>query len=153
MNQDGRSTLLTAPNGPAQVALIREALAAALRWSPDAIGFFEAHGTGTALGDPIEVEAIAETVGHLSADATPCLAWVGQGKSGPSRGRRRCNRPDQGRARIAPEAVPPQVNFSKLNPHISLGRYAAIDSDRLDALAAGPVAAMCGGQLVRRGWY
>ena len=68
VNQDGRSTLLTAPNGPAQEALIREALATA-QVEPDRIGFFEAHGTGTALGDPIEVEAIAETVGRPQPDA------------------------------------------------------------------------------------
>ena len=71
VNQDGHSTLLAAPNGPAQEALIREALASA-QLEPGRIGFVEAHGTGTALGDPIEVEAIAATIGQPSPGAGPC---------------------------------------------------------------------------------
>ena len=56
VNQDGRSSSLTAPNGPAQQAAIRAALcAAALQAS--SVGSLEMHGTGTALGDPIEVGA------------------------------------------------------------------------------------------------
>ena len=56
VNQDGRSSSLTAPNGPAQQAVVRAALAAAEapEWS---VGGVQLHGTGTALGDPIEVGA------------------------------------------------------------------------------------------------
>ena len=62
VNQDGHSTVMAAPNGLAQQALVREALEHA-GISPHACGFVETHGTGTALGDPIEVEALAATVG------------------------------------------------------------------------------------------
>ena len=54
--QDGRSSSLTAPNGPAQQAVIRSAVAAAGLLPAD-IGGLEMHGTGTALGDPIEMGA------------------------------------------------------------------------------------------------
>jgi acyl transferase domain-containing protein/SAM-dependent methyltransferase len=62
-NQDGRSNGLTAPNGPAQQAVIRAALANA-GVEPSSIGYLEAHGTGTVLGDPIEVESLAAVLGQ-----------------------------------------------------------------------------------------
>ena len=63
VNQDGRSSSLTAPNGLAQQALIRQALEGA-GVPPDRVGFIEAHGTGTALGDPIEVQALGAVLGQ-----------------------------------------------------------------------------------------
>ena len=58
VNQDGRSSSLTAPNGPAQQQVIRQALKAAGVES-GAIAALQMHGTGTPLGDPIEVGAAA----------------------------------------------------------------------------------------------
>ncbi|KAK9837058.1 hypothetical protein WJX84_003543 [Apatococcus fuscideae] len=58
VNQDGRSSSLTAPNGPSQQGVIRGALAAAAA-SPQDVQLLEMHGTGTPLGDPIEVGAAA----------------------------------------------------------------------------------------------
>nr|AQS99193.1 type I polyketide synthase [Gambierdiscus polynesiensis] len=54
MNQDGRSASITAPSGPAQTACIKASLKEC-GLTPDRIIFGECHGTGTALGDPIEV--------------------------------------------------------------------------------------------------
>ena len=56
VNQDGRSSGLTAPNGPAQQAVMRDALASGSVASA-MVAALEMHGTGTALGDPIEVGA------------------------------------------------------------------------------------------------
>jgi len=53
-NQDGRSASLTAPNGPSQAECIRAALRES-KQDPAEVVFTELHGTGTALGDPIEV--------------------------------------------------------------------------------------------------
>ncbi|BDA51454.1 probable phthiocerol synthesis polyketide synthase type I PpsA at C-terminar half [Coccomyxa sp. Obi] len=58
LNQDGRSSSLTAPNGPAQQSLIRSALQAA-HMPPSKVNALHLHGTGTPLGDPIEMGAAA----------------------------------------------------------------------------------------------
>jgi glutamate-1-semialdehyde-2,1-aminomutase len=57
VNQDGRSNGLTAPSRHAQQEVMIRALEQA-GLPPGAIGYIEAHGTGTALGDPIEVNAL-----------------------------------------------------------------------------------------------
>jgi acyl transferase domain-containing protein/NAD(P)-dependent dehydrogenase (short-subunit alcohol dehydrogenase family)/aryl carrier-like protein len=67
VNQDGRSSGLTAPNGVAQAAVIRDALANA-RLNPDDIDVIEAHGTGTSLGDPIEMNALGKVFGQRDAE-------------------------------------------------------------------------------------
>jgi phthiocerol/phenolphthiocerol synthesis type-I polyketide synthase C len=59
INQDGASNGFTAPNGIAQQAVIREALADAAV-EPSSIGYVETHGTGTPLGDSQEIGALAE---------------------------------------------------------------------------------------------
>ncbi|MDQ5911034.1 MAG: polyketide synthase PksN, partial [Pseudomonadota bacterium] len=58
-NQDGRTNGITAPSGDAQTALIRELYQQA-GIDPATIRYIEAHGTGTTLGDPIEVSALGE---------------------------------------------------------------------------------------------
>eukprot|EP00413_Alexandrium_margalefii_P046819 CAMPEP_0204607126 /NCGR_PEP_ID=MMETSP0661-20131031/59508_1 /ASSEMBLY_ACC=CAM_ASM_000606 /TAXON_ID=109239 /ORGANISM="Alexandrium margalefi, Strain AMGDE01CS-322" /LENGTH=963 /DNA_ID=CAMNT_0051618513 /DNA_START=8 /DNA_END=2899 /DNA_ORIENTATION=+ len=61
MNQDGRSASLTAPHGPSQQECIRHSLREA-NIPPLKIQMQELHGTGTALGDPIEVGALRATM-------------------------------------------------------------------------------------------
>ncbi|MDT5014589.1 MAG: hypothetical protein QOD39_749, partial [Mycobacterium sp.] len=62
VNQDGASSGLTVPNGGAQQRLITAALARAGVRGRD-VDYLEAHGTGTSLGDPIEVQAAAAVYG------------------------------------------------------------------------------------------
>ena len=71
VNQDGLTNGLTAPNGISQRRAIRRALDDA-RITPDCVAFVECHGTGTALGDPIEVEALDEIYGVPARDGSRC---------------------------------------------------------------------------------
>lgn len=57
INQDGASNGITAPNGQAQEAVIKSALEIS-NISSNEITYLETHGTGTSLGDPVEVEAL-----------------------------------------------------------------------------------------------
>ena len=71
VRQDGRSASLTAPNGQAQQGLIVAALADGAT-AADALTLSEAHGTGTALGDPIEAGSLAGALlASRGADLAP----------------------------------------------------------------------------------
>ncbi|MEV6907554.1 type I polyketide synthase [Amycolatopsis sp. NPDC051071] len=72
VNSDGASNGLTAPNGPSQQRVIRQALADAGVAAAD-VDVVEGHGTGTRLGDPIEVQALLATYGQDRPAERPLL--------------------------------------------------------------------------------
>jgi acyl transferase domain-containing protein/acyl carrier protein len=76
VNHDGRSNGLTAPNGEAQRQLMLASLKSA-GLQAHQIDYVETHGTGTRLGDPIELHALGETL----AKSRPHPLWVGSLKS------------------------------------------------------------------------
>ncbi|WP_338894333.1 SDR family NAD(P)-dependent oxidoreductase [Streptomyces sp. TG1A-60] len=70
VNQDGASSGLTAPNGPSQQRVIQDALASARLTALD-VDVVEGHGTGTRLGDPIEIQALLATYGQDRPEDRP----------------------------------------------------------------------------------
>lgn len=68
VNQAGRSSGLTAPNGPAQTTLLKSAMHFA-KETPGNLQCLSVHGTGTQLGDPIEVGALAQALPLSTSDA------------------------------------------------------------------------------------
>ena len=81
VNQDGRSSSLTAPNGPSQQDVVRAALRVAALPAA-AVAVLQMHGTGTPLGDPIEVGAAAAVLVDGVARQLPLAlmaakSWIG----------------------------------------------------------------------------
>ncbi|WP_129674296.1 type I polyketide synthase [Candidatus Chloroploca sp. Khr17] len=118
INQDGRSNGLTAPNGPAQVAVIRAALEdAALK--PADVHYVETHGTGTALGDPIEVQALGAALGP-GRDASTRLA-IGSVKTNLGHLESAAGVAGLIKAVLMLQhgMIPPHLHLTELNPHIA----------------------------------
>lgn len=80
VNQDGRSSSLTAPNGPSQTALIQTALHVR-QTRPEAVDAIAVHGTGTPLGDPIEVGALGTALASRTQGSTPPVLALLSNKS------------------------------------------------------------------------
>ncbi|MDC1215517.1 KR domain-containing protein, partial [bacterium] len=80
-NQDGRSSSLTAPNGPAQQRVIRSALLHAQE-EVSRLNFLEMHGTGTSLGDPIEVNAAVDVFGDSVNHTSPLCLTAAKSRTG-----------------------------------------------------------------------
>lgn len=119
VNQDGRSNGLTAPNGLAQQAVIRQALHNA-RLAPEQISYVETHGTGTVLGDPIEVEALKAVLGQPRPAGQECVLGSVKTNVGHLES---C----AGMAGLIKTVlclqhgiIPPLLHLKTLNPHISL---------------------------------
>ena len=72
VNQNGASAGPTVPNGPAQERVIEEALSQA-GVQPSDVDYLEAHGAGSELGDPIEVQAAAAVYGRGRDEDRPLL--------------------------------------------------------------------------------
>jgi len=119
INQDGLTNGLTAPNGRSQRAVVRQALEQA-RLSPARVTLLEAHGTGTALGDPIEVESLVDVYGaHDGSDDTCALGSVktnvghleaGAGIAGLVKAA----------LSIHHRSIAPNLHLESINPHIDL---------------------------------
>ncbi|MCC5023870.1 MAG: SDR family NAD(P)-dependent oxidoreductase, partial [Candidatus Synoicihabitans palmerolidicus] len=72
INQDGRTNGITAPSGLAQTEVQLEAYERA-GVTPESIDYVESHGTGTKLGDPVEVQALTQTYRRFRSDKGGCL--------------------------------------------------------------------------------
>jgi len=124
VNQDGRSNGLTAPHGPSQQAVIREALRDA-GVAPAALSYVEAHGTGTALGDPIELNSLAAVLSE-GRGQQPC--WIGSVKTNVGHMESAAGIAGLIKVVLAlrHQEIPAHLHFSALNPAIKLdgGRLA-----------------------------
>ena len=117
LNQDGRSVALTAPNGTAQRAVVRDALANA-RVSASRVTYVEAHGTGTSVGDPIELEALVDELGRTPG--APCLVGTIKANLGHLEAAAGLAGMIKVVTALQHERIPPQLHFRTLNPLVAL---------------------------------
>ncbi len=117
VNQDGPSGGLTVPNGPSQEKVLRQALQDAAL-NPGDVDYIEAHGTGTSLGDPIEVEALGAVFGpNHSADSPLHLGSV-KTNIGHLEGAAGIAGLMKVVLALKNEVIPPHLHFREPNPYI-----------------------------------
>jgi polyketide synthase PksN len=125
-NHGGKVTNLTAPNPKAQAELLVEAYEKA-QIDPSTVGYIECHGTGTSLGDPIEVQALKKAFSDLYRKhdkATPAAPHCGLSSVKSNIGHLE---PAAGIASllkvllaIRHKQIPALLHFEELNPYIDL---------------------------------
>jgi 3-oxoacyl-(acyl-carrier-protein) synthase/NADP-dependent 3-hydroxy acid dehydrogenase YdfG len=117
VRQDGRSASLTAPNGKAQQGVLMASMADAqlAAGTEDAM---EAHGTGTALGDPIEAGAVSVVLTRAPSSTKPLVVGSLKANAGHTE-------PGAGLAglvkllgEMAGTGMPPNAQLRTLNPHV-----------------------------------
>ena len=117
VNHDGPSSGLTVPNQMAQEKLIHQALTNA-KVEPTEINYIEAHGTGTSLGDPIEVGALASVLCPNRSRSNPLV--IGSVKT--NLGHLEAAAGIVGLIKVVLslhyQEIPPHLHFSTPNPHI-----------------------------------
>jgi len=116
VNQDGASGGLTVPSGPSQQQVIRQALKNGAI-EPNEVSLIEAHGTGTALGDPIELRALGAVFGQ--ARQTPLM--IGSVKT--NFGHLEAAAGIAGIIKLIlalqHETIPPHLHLTELNPNVA----------------------------------
>ena len=121
VNQDGASTGLTAPSGAAQEAVIRAALDFA-GIAPARVDYLETHGTGTVLGDPIEVQGLAAALTPGRSPDHPLLIGSVKSNVGHLEAAAGITGLIKVALSLAHRAVPPHLHFRTPNPLIPWDR-------------------------------
>ncbi|WP_320068858.1 polyketide synthase [Micromonospora sp. RTGN7] len=117
INHDGRTSTFTTPNVSAQARLIDSVLAAAGVSAGD-IGFHEAHGTGTPLGDPAELAAIGAALGRR--DGRPLYVGSVKGNIGHTESAAGVLGLVKAVLCVHHRTIAPQANYQEPNPRIDL---------------------------------
>jgi len=143
VNHDGRSNGMTAPNGPAQEAVIRKALENA-RVKPNEVSYVEAHGTGTSMGDPIEVNALGAVLGKDRRQDQPLKIGTVKTNIGSLEAASGMAGLIKVVLSLQNEKIPPHLHLRKLNSNIFLNGIPAVIPTELTPWPAGNGARIAG---------
>ncbi|KAG9512424.1 putative polyketide synthase, partial [Aureobasidium melanogenum] len=122
VNQDGKTNGITVPNGRAQSDLIKQVyLKAGL--DPAECGFSECHGTGTKVGDPIEVAGIHEALGAGRSPRNPLFVGSVKSNVGHLEGASGIISVIKAAMMLEKGMILPNANFETANPNIPLDQY------------------------------
>jgi acyl transferase domain-containing protein/acyl carrier protein len=116
-NNDGPSNGLTAPNPEAQEKLLRQVYARA-QVELGSVGYLETHGTGTALGDPIEAGAIGAVFAQARAGGPPLLIGSVKTNIGHLEGAAGIAGLLKAILCVSRRSIVPSLHFEQPNPHI-----------------------------------
>jgi acyl transferase domain-containing protein/acyl carrier protein len=136
VNQDGRTAGITVPNGLAQQAVMRQALIEA-GVVADQLSYIETHGTGTALGDPIEVQAIAEVIGEARSEDQRCVLGSVKANIGHLESAAGVAGLIKVLLCLKYGEIPAQIHFETLNSYISLEKTPLVIPSQRQSWLAG----------------
>ena len=130
VNQDGKTNGITAPSPESQRRLMQDVYDK-FNIDPANIQMIEAHGTGTKLGDPIEVAALVESFSKYTGEKGYCA--IGSVKSNIGHCMAAAGVAGVIKASLAlkNKKLPPTINFTQLNEHIKLKDTPFYVNDRL----------------------
>jgi acyl transferase domain-containing protein len=122
LNQDGKTPGITMPSPEAQADLIRSTYASA-GLSMENTAYFEAHGTGTAIGDPYELASLGATFGKVRTAENPI--YVGSVKTNIGHLEGCAGLAGLIKTVLVLEngAIPPLAGFEKANPRLKLDEW------------------------------
>jgi amino acid adenylation domain-containing protein len=141
VNHDGRSQGLTAPSGRAQRQVIAAALADA-GVAASEVRFIECHGTGTALGDPIEFRAISASYVQPCPTREPLILGAVKTNFGHMESAAGIGGLHKAIQVVRHKQVPKNLHFEAINPQITLDQQAVhIPIETVDLVADGAVLA------------
>lgn len=116
-NQDGKTNGITAPSSLAQTQLQLEAYEK-LKISPSTIGYIEAHGTGTKLGDPIEFEALSKSFRQYTDQTHFCALGSSKTNFGHTLSAAGVTGILKAVLAMKHKEIPANLNFKNINEHL-----------------------------------
>ncbi|MGY0479849.1 SDR family NAD(P)-dependent oxidoreductase [Mycobacteroides abscessus] len=117
VNQDGRTIALPVPNPVSQQRLADRVIKEA-GIDPALVGYIEAHGTGTSVGDPLEAQALGHSYGRVAGRARPLVIGSVKNNFGHTEAAAGVAGLIKAALTVQRRTIAPQVVLDKLNPEI-----------------------------------